>query len=362
MTRAWAQGALYDLVGQEIVLTATADTVTFVDLTDQGGGAAAKPFDVFIPDVGTGDVIEYEAEIAIVAASSPDVGKTFRVVPVVAGVAQTDRQTPLTANPSAYCPTANGLHFVRMFGQFRITDGDSELGGVRLRIQHAGNHSQGTFTVQHANGFYAEAPPVFRARKVDRYEGTLLVVSSQSLLIEPAVGPAPYLVAATLNAEGYLVGLQAYGKSGEEIDERGAEPGMVQYATDAWKRSIALVSGGYTDLLDEAATAATAYDRISDRAERLKTTGYVDYVFGMTIPDATSWEGNATANTRRTDYNTLLVADADGFFDGVVDLRNVDGFETGGTGDYYADGVHFSAAGAEVVAERFLELVRPLVV
>lgn len=121
-------------------------------------------------------------------------------------------------------------------------------------------------------------------------------------------------------------------------------------------QSILVLLGG-TSSVDEGLTSAQIMTAITDYADDARTAG-ADYVIGCTIPPSASHD--ASEDTEREGFNTLLKADAGGDFDAVVDITENEAGPLYDNTDatYYVDQVHWTATGAAYAAG----LIRPALV
>lgn len=172
--------------------------------------------------------------------------------------------------------------------------------------------------------------------------GTRVVFDGQSLNIVPTTSSYPAQTMA--NAPGVpwknvAIGGAAIVQLTRTVADR----------VDRWPAlsayTIYVLCEGTTEI-GLAETGADFYTAIGAYADHARSVGY-DYVIATTISPSTIFSGGV--ETERQNANTLLLADASGKFDDVVDVT------TGVMADpndttYYVDGTHFTAAGAGVVA------------
>ena len=104
--------------------------------------------------------------------------------------------------------------------------------------------------------------------------------------------------------------------------------------------------GGTTDV-NNGDSGATIYATMSAIAQTVKGYG-VDFVVATTITPSTSHTGGEI--TARQNANTLIMADADGYFDYKVDLAGVSGLDDPTNETYYFDGTHWWPDGAQLAA------------
>lgn len=112
--------------------------------------------------------------------------------------------------------------------------------------------------------------------------------------------------------------------------------------------SVLIMCGGTADLNLESDSAATVYANMADYADAAKTAG-ADLVIGTTITPATPLTG--PKETARTGANALLLADARGSFDHVVDFAGTTGLDDHTSQFYAFDGIHLSWLGAQLAAD-----------
>lgn len=94
-------------------------------------------------------------------------------------------------------------------------------------------------------------------------------------------------------------------------------------------------------------SGATVYGNEKDAAVAAKAAG-ADYVIGTTTLPATSVTGGN--ETKRTDGNTLVLANGDSAFDAVVDLAANTDLDDPADTTWYHDGIHPTTAGRTVMA------------
>lgn len=116
----------------------------------------------------------------------------------------------------------------------------------------------------------------------------------------------------------------------------------VKYA----RRNILFSWGGYTELWAGSYTAEDTLAAAETFADNRRAAGF-DYIIGLTVPHSTSFSG--AQDTERLEYNALLLASD--HFDAVVDVADDVRMQDGSDTDYFVDGLHFTAGGAQVVAD-----------
>lgn len=107
-----------------------------------------------------------------------------------------------------------------------------------------------------------------------------------------------------------------------------------------------IMVGGHGDITN-AANAAAVYTRWVNYAVNRTAAGFAWIIAATTTG---SFANDAPAEQRRIDSNALLLADASDAFDAVVDLAAVTGLDDINSA-YYADFLHWSAEGTDLVAD-----------
>lgn len=122
--------------------------------------------------------------------------------------------------------------------------------------------------------------------------------------------------------------------------------------------SVLIMQGGETDVA-LGSSAATVYGLMSDYAVDAKAAGFTDVV-AMTMPPFPSFTGGQ--DTVRESLNSLIVADADGSFDYVVDIAaNVD-LDSTGPNTWWDENGHPTDVGAALIKSLLaptLDLILP---
>lgn len=111
--------------------------------------------------------------------------------------------------------------------------------------------------------------------------------------------------------------------------------------------SVLVMNGGTSDLTEDDSGATIMADAVS-YADAARTAGF-DYVIVTTIPPAVHLTG--ARETARDDFNTLVVADAGGDFDAVVDFRGTVLNDYSDADYYIFDQIHWGVGGAKVAAD-----------
>jgi hypothetical protein len=139
----------------------------------------------------------------------------------------------------------------------------------------------------------------------------------------------------------------------EEFD---VDPAPVRWEPELFptsQRNGLIMFGGQGDLSE---TGAVIYDRACDYADAAHAFGF-DFVVCLTITPVSVATWGGPYEPQRSDFNTLLLANAEAKFDGVVDLSEIqlsDGAPT------YLDGLHLDYLGAQIAAEATAVVVEPL--
>lgn len=119
--------------------------------------------------------------------------------------------------------------------------------------------------------------------------------------------------------------------------------------------TLLAMCGGTADIIN-GDTGAQVYADMVSYADNARLAGY-DLVVAQTITPAVVIIGGD--ETARQDANVLILADGDDAFDGVADAAAAPMDDPADT-DYYADGIHPTALGASILAERTLTVVESL--
>jgi len=115
---------------------------------------------------------------------------------------------------------------------------------------------------------------------------------------------------------------------------------------NAGLETFGLLCGGSTDI-NLSYTAQNIYDKMCDISDTLKAAG-INRVVALTIPPSTLITSN---ETKRTDTNALIVADASLAFDGVANVAVISGLDDATNVTYYSDGTHWTATAAQLAAD-----------
>lgn len=117
--------------------------------------------------------------------------------------------------------------------------------------------------------------------------------------------------------------------------------------SDAGLVTSYMMCGGTSDVL-AAVPAADIYGYMGDLAAEARSLGY-DKVLASTITPFTGFTGPQEAI--RDAANALILADASTYFDGVADFDGTPGLSDPSNTTYYSDGLHFTAAAAQIAAD-----------
>lgn len=112
--------------------------------------------------------------------------------------------------------------------------------------------------------------------------------------------------------------------------------------------TILIMCGGTADVFIENDTGATLYAQEVAYANAARAAGF-NHIIGTTITSTTAFSPGQ--NTERSNHNTLLLADASAAFDSVVDLAGDPRLDDPADATYYADGTHWTSAGAQAAAD-----------
>lgn len=120
------------------------------------------------------------------------------------------------------------------------------------------------------------------------------------------------------------------------------------YATKA-RWAILCMCGGTSDLqAPESNDGPTLYADMASYANGCRTAGY-DYIIGTTVTPSTQFL--ASEETARVAANTAIKGNSGAPFDAVVDFAGDSRLANPADTTYYADGLHWTAAGAQVAAD-----------
>lgn len=199
------------------------------------------------------------------------------------------------------------------------------------------------------------------------YPDVRIVYDGQSLNLQPPPGDGVSMPEVASAGLGYPFANVAFG--GASWTALAAGTGGVEAAATRLNPVLALsagvvlvLTGGTSDLIfedDDGATVMADIVAYSDAARSVATTaGTSIHVIASTIPETFNMTGDE--QTARQAFNTLLLADAGGDFDAVIDLTESEAGPLADSTDstYYADGVHWNATGAAYAAG----LIRPAIV
>lgn len=109
--------------------------------------------------------------------------------------------------------------------------------------------------------------------------------------------------------------------------------------------TVLILQGGQGDITNTPGSGSTAYTRISTYADNARAAG-ADYIIATTMPPASFlFPPGGQQETERLSHNTLLLADANGAFDTIVDIADL-------AEPTYNDTVHPNILGAQIIAQR----------
>lgn len=113
----------------------------------------------------------------------------------------------------------------------------------------------------------------------------------------------------------------------------------------SYEQTVVVLVGGTSDLI-EGDTAATALADLESYVATYRTLG-ADRIIGTTVTPSSLF--NAGMETQRVALNTATLASD--VFDDVVDLAAIPELADNLDTDYYYDGTHWTAAGAQFAAD-----------
>lgn len=185
-----------------------------------------------------------------------------------------------------------------------------------------------------------------------RSPGFVFVFDGQSLNNLPAApNNYPSVVAGDLSTPSPCPNLAVNGMTVNALNASALNRWAPYLATSA--TLILVMSTGTSDIWS-GDTGATVYADEVAYAALAKANGF-DLVYGMTLVGNTT--NTAPQNTARTDHNDFLLADASNAFDGVADLAGNATLADWTNVTYYADGLHWTAAGAQLAASIILPVL-----
>ena len=121
--------------------------------------------------------------------------------------------------------------------------------------------------------------------------------------------------------------------------------------------TVLVMCGGTSDIYVEQDSGATCYADHVAYADAARAAGF-DLVVATTLVKADGYGGGA--ETRRTDFNTLLLADASNAFDAVADFAADPSLDDPTDTTYYLDGIHWKIAGAAAAAACMVPVLQSL--
>lgn len=180
----------------------------------------------------------------------------------------------------------------------------------------------------------------------------------QSLLRFPETPPGqtmPDYLAALLAPQGIKVSNVAH----SAISYSGLLPDLTSRDGNAKiaRTTLTILVGGFSDVWLENNAGTVVYADMGRYADAKRALGYT-YVIGTTITPASDsvWFAQAQKD-KWTDANVLILADANSKFDTVIDLAGTPGLDDPDDLTYYADGLHWTAAGAELAADTVYPII-----
>lgn len=183
-----------------------------------------------------------------------------------------------------------------------------------------------------------------------------VVFDGQSLNVLPGgVNSYPYKVMALVNdISGPHVIFSVPGVGGQSWTNLAqSQSRTIPHAFDAATHNVWVGVGGTGDIRIDNNTGAELYADTAGYAQDMTAAGYT-YIIGTTTTPAESMTAPQLANL--ADGNALIIADALGAFDAVVDLGGTPGLDDP-LSIYYADGVHWSNEGSTLAAETMLPAI-----
>lgn len=179
----------------------------------------------------------------------------------------------------------------------------------------------------------------------------LICLEGQSLLVQPAVGTGDTIktVLPTYfdsSVRTVCPARSGISFSGLQADAYRRRETHAKIATN----EVMVMLGGTTDIFWEGDPGTKIYADMGVVAASWKAARPDALVLACTITDATSYDIFPAMQVRRGDANTLILADANNYFDGVLDLANVVGL-TDPEGPGYDDGLHLSDLGIDLACD-----------
>jgi hypothetical protein len=338
------------------------------------GSVNARAGDVFIPNVVAGDPVSVRAHCMAVSSSDNDAPVYF----TMAVIDDTGAYTNFVSGPQS---TLGHHPWKTEAGETRSLNdelwyipkaSDIFYGGIRFRLVYINDRTTGTAYVEADNTGGAGGPALTSGNGPYRRRlATQLIWNGQSLNTTPAGDfgpgrPIPMWVMEDLRALGHIAISTTIAWGGTNVDERFNWDDTIREVCLGYQRNILVNWGGFADI-DDGKTAAALYADQGAVAAAARTAG-VDYVIQITHPTGWLWDQNPTDNAVRNSYNTLVKADASGYFDAVMDIETdaqfADPYDPvneppGGQGVFLDIIGHFTDFGAGEASDVFTPLLVP---
>lgn len=200
--------------------------------------------------------------------------------------------------------------------------------------------------------------------------GTLLVFSGQSLQNSPAAYDSANVTIGSETTRklwelGYEVVEHNNATGGTDFDNRTIGFDYEMQAASAWYQKFMFIgTGSYHDIADQSGeeTAQQIYDEAGAMADIARSYGAMACI---QITQTGNELFDTTDDTKRTDYNALLLADADpptGYFDDVVDPASAANFQdtdpvTNPT--YFLDTIgHYGSAAVNEISDMLVAAIQ----
>jgi hypothetical protein len=318
----------------------------FADI-DPGGTAASRPLDVVIPGLRVGDHFEFRFASAFIGTNNNFFLANAAIIKAGAVV------RPLVVSPYGYSPLQKAQNVQGdlppvWFPRNTVQEGDLEADGT-LRIRP--RYSLSSLNRElHAS---ADLPLIFEGRGPLGKARLGLIFDGQSFTYAPADSLSlPQRVSALIQAPHMMA---ATGISGTTYAQRAA---TVAARTDYHVRnahtSVLTVISGQSDLLGGMSADSLLATAEADASARL-AAGF-DAVVGVTIPSMIeAWEWTPDMEAERIAYNDLLM-ESD-VFDVVADIASIPELADPADTTYFSDGLHPTAAGADLMAPVVVEAI-----
>ena len=343
---------------------------SFLPLADVSTSAHWNQFTVWFENAQPGQVVELTPAFSITVSADNNAVTNFAIynhVGAVAALPQGAAQGALGVTSWQMPAGTTGGGYSRAVPpvpvQIRVDadDIDPVVGGARYSIYAQNARAAGTATIQNNPTLTLASPSmVIGDGPFVRHPGTILLTDSQSYFILPADYPVHALAAGTLIANGHLVNIGTSSVGGASIADRTGFPFAIKGMAIPWQQAIGLQWGGF-DEIESGSTPAATYAAQVTRAAALRATSLCDYVIGFTLPPNGVMDPGDEAN--RVTYNGLLLADASGAFDAVIDIEGAGGLLANpASAAYQVDQLHLSAVGAALIRDLLVPVLEPLMV